>query len=140
MGECFVCMDGMAPPSQCRCVGRYLHPECQQRLASVNGKVTCTVCAAPYGNVYVARRPTPTAYLFAVFVTCSVATQVLGCVSVATARTTDDWAVGVAAWCLSAMCAFEAFLVRYLALRDAGERWMVHRRVHVRYLRPLREA
>ena len=45
-GECFVCLDenNLAPLSQCKCVGRYLHLECQRRLAEESGKDKCSVC------------------------------------------------------------------------------------------------
>ena len=53
MGECFVCMEenSPAPPSPCKCKGRFLHPHCHLKLIEQTHAMTCSVCTAEYYNL-----------------------------------------------------------------------------------------
>lgn len=49
--ECYVCFEALAPKSPCKCIGRYLHVECQRRQVEQTGRAECAVCKEPYPNV-----------------------------------------------------------------------------------------
>ena len=137
-GECFVCMDEQrpAPPSQCRCIGRYVHPQCQQRLLQRSG--SCAVCNGRYGNVVEERRPSANAYFFAFFLMCCAVQLTLSLVLLGIVVWMDgptEYRTFAMAGCvLSVLCALEACFVRAVAMHVAGPGWMVctHRRVKVR--------
>lgn len=58
---CFVCEEstGVLLQGVCKCVGRYIHLECQQKLVrtTTSHATHCAVCLAEYRNVMVTKTP-----------------------------------------------------------------------------------
>lgn len=78
-GECYVCFEGNAPRSSCKCTDRFLHIECQLKQIVSTNSSSCPVCRDPYANVRMRRTWTLTprarkcilsAFIFITYAVC----------------------------------------------------------------------
>lgn len=50
-GQCYVCFEDGAPPSECACTDRYIHVACLLKMSDTSGKTTCGVCLQQHVSV-----------------------------------------------------------------------------------------
>ena len=78
-GDCYVCFEGNAPRSSCKCTDRFLHVECQLKQIVSTNSSSCPVCLDTYANVKMrhtwsltprARKCILSAFIFVAYAIC----------------------------------------------------------------------